>query len=116
VRWYGIAALDAEQLLSSVCSLPLPEAVTSRIRSSGKAEYHVTLWHVDDPVLGPDEQLRSALVQSVGQEAVVQLISVDWNDCVVAAQVIQFSTTQRALIEAAGMNTITRSLLRCHSV
>ncbi|GAX84707.1 hypothetical protein CEUSTIGMA_g12129.t1 [Chlamydomonas eustigma] len=97
IRWYGIAALDVEPLLASVLSLPLPEEVSSRIRSSGKSEYHVTLWHVEDPVLGPDEELRLALAQSVGQEAVVQLISVDWNDSVVAAQVQMLSAPEPSL-------------------
>ena len=46
----------------------------------------MTLWHIDDQRQGQTE-VRELLATSVGREAMVEVVSVDWNDAVVAAQV-----------------------------
>ncbi len=89
VRWFGVAALPADALLEALAGLPsLPHEVSERIRAAGRAEnYHVTLWHVDDGRLGPDEELWQALSAVVGQQAVIEVVAVDWDEKVVSAQV-----------------------------
>lgn len=96
IRWYGIAALPGPSLLESLCRLDLPPEVADRVRA-GRPEYHVTLWHIDemnkvvaDGSSGPREVLegvRAELAASVGQQAVVEVLAIDWSDSVIAAQV-----------------------------
>jgi len=96
IRWYGIAALPGRSLLEDICRLDLPAEVTERV-GAGRPEYHVTLWHVDGGVGGgaaanaddseSSEGVRAELAASVGQEAVVEVVTVDWSDSIVAAQV-----------------------------
>ena len=84
-RWYGIAALPTDVLLEAQGSLPLPADVAELVRVA-RPEYYVTLWHIDDQRQGETE-VRELLAASVGREAMVEVVSVDWNDAVVAAQV-----------------------------
>lgn len=52
-----------------------------------KPEMHVTLWHADDPVLGPNLGLRDALLAAVGSEVAFEVVAVDSSPEVTAAQV-----------------------------
>ena len=89
IRWYGIAALPADVLLEGLGSLPLPADVAELVKVA-RPEYHVTLWHIDEQQQGQaadNKEVRAVLAAAVGQEAMVEIVSVDWNDAVVAAQV-----------------------------
>ena len=90
VRWYGIAALPKDALMEGLAEAlsAVPEEVAGRIRA-GRPEYPVTLWHVEESAkLGAkNAAVRAELAASVGQQAVVEVLTIDWNDSVVAAQV-----------------------------
>lgn len=86
VRWIGIAGLSVAPVLEAAQALPLAPEVLTRIQA-GRPNYHVTLWHVDDPVTGKDQELRERLMAAVGQEAVLEVVSIDSCTDVTAAQV-----------------------------
>lgn len=105
VRWYGIAALPRDVLLEgleceALAGAGVPPEVAERIRA-GRPEYHVTLWHVDESsrlgdnnvAAGAREAVRAELSASVGQQAIVEVVAVDWNDSVVAAEVRRFKAS-----------------------
>lgn len=54
-----------------------------------KGETHVTLWHCEDPVLGPDAQLKASLVAAIGQEAVIEVTAIDHAQGEITAAVVQ---------------------------
>ena len=80
LRWLAIAALEVQPLLQSITALgPLVPREVLQAVAKGRSEYHSTLWHVEDPLIGHDTMLRDSLVEVVGQEAVVEVVSIDWS-------------------------------------
>jgi len=59
--------------------------------SMRRPEYHVTLWHCDDPVMGKDTVVRDALAACVGQPAHLQVSALVADEEVAAAQVVLLS-------------------------
>ena len=65
LRWLVVAGLPAAPLLEALASVPgLPEDVAAAV-AAGRAEYHVTLWHAEDPDLGQDLDLRWGLCMNL---------------------------------------------------
>jgi hypothetical protein len=54
-----------------------------------KHETHVTLWHCDDPVLGPQRSLRDALLSRVGDTSFFQVTAIDYEPGGTAAAVVE---------------------------
>jgi len=93
LRWLAIAALPKDQLLEGLLGAldgRLPDELVERIRK-GRPEYHVTLWHCDDPVMGKDTVVRDALAACVGQPAHLQVSALVADEEVAAAQVVLLS-------------------------
>jgi hypothetical protein len=76
--------------------LPLSPEDQARVQA-GRPDYHITLWHADDPLLGPDQVLRDALTAAVGSEALLEVVAVD-----VSAEVIAAEVREREGRKAAG--------------
>lgn len=85
LRWLAVAGLPSAPLLEALAGVPgLPEEVAAAV-AAGRPEYHVTLWHVEDPVQGQNLELRDALAASIGEQAIIEVVSVDWTHAAVPA-------------------------------
>lgn len=85
-RWIGIAGLSTQPLLDAAAALPLDQAVRTQLLA-GRPNYHVTLWHMMDADLNKDPSLKQALLEAVGQEVAMEVLSIDTCADVTAAQV-----------------------------
>ena len=54
-----------------------------------KKEYHVTLWHQSDPVLGPDQQLKQDLLAEEGSQVAFDVTHIDYTPQGAAAAKVQ---------------------------
>ncbi|KAG1655683.1 hypothetical protein FOA52_003276 [Chlamydomonas sp. UWO 241] len=108
-RWLAIAGLPREDLLTGLAGAlegVVSAEVLERI-ATGRPEYHVTLWHCDDPVHGRDSASRDALAACVGQGALLEVVAVDVGEDVVAAQVTLLSAPDAALAPPKDYHHIT---------
>ncbi len=69
-------SVTSKQWLQPVMAAARPLIPTELHPQLKKEELHVTLWHKDDPELGPDEQLRDALAAVEGQSVRLRLLAV----------------------------------------
>ena len=54
-----------------------------------KQEMHITLWHGDDPVAGPDLGLQQALLDVEGNEVAFEVTHIDYKPNGMAAAKVQ---------------------------
>lgn len=55
------------------------------------SDFHVTLWHTDDPEQGPDTAVRDGLLAARGAAVQIQILSVDYQEGSIAAAQVQVS-------------------------
>uniref|UniRef100_A0A7S3VRB2 Uncharacterized protein n=1 Tax=Dunaliella tertiolecta TaxID=3047 RepID=A0A7S3VRB2_DUNTE len=97
-RWVAVTGFESDALLEAARQV-LPPQMCSQL----KEELHITLWHADDPALGPDQELQQCLLAAVGSEVAFEVTHIDFVPQGMAAAKVQLTSgPETALAKLSG--------------